>query len=87
MELFGWYLLAINVVTFAVYGIDKFKAKRGMWRIKEATLLGLAVAGGSIGAILGMYLFRHKTKKPAFTVGVPLIILAQAAVLFYLTNM
>ena len=86
MELFGWYLLAINVVTFAVYGIDKFKAKRGMWRIKEATLLGLAVAGGSIGAILGMYLFRHKTKKPLFTIGVPLIIVVHAVLFFAVLN-
>ena len=56
-----YYLIAINVVTFLVYGIDKWKAKQGSWRISEATLLILAVIGGSIGALLGMKVWRHKT--------------------------
>ena len=56
-----YYLTAINVVTFLVYGIDKWKAKQGSWRISEATLLILAVIGGSIGALLGMKVWRHKT--------------------------
>ena len=56
-----YYLIAINVVTFLVYGIDKWKAKQGSWRISEATLLILAVIGGSIGALLGMKIWHHKT--------------------------
>ena len=71
------YLAAINVVTFLVYGLDKWKAKQGAWRIKELTLLLLAAVGGSVGALLGMQTFRHKTKHLQFTVGVPLILLVQ----------
>ena len=56
-----YYLIVINVVTFLVYGIDKWKAKQGSWRISEATLLILAVIGGSIGALLGMQVWHHKT--------------------------
>ena len=56
-----YYLIVINVVTFLVYGIDKWKAKQGSWRISEATLLMLAVIGGTIGALLGMQVWRHKT--------------------------
>ena len=71
------YLAAINVVTFLVYGLDKWKAKQGAWRVKESTLLLLAAVGGSVGALLGMQVFRHKTKHLQFTVGVPLILLVQ----------
>ena len=56
-----YYLIVINVVTFLVYGIDKWKAKKGSWRISEATLLILAAIGGSIGALLGMKIWHHKT--------------------------
>ncbi len=56
-----YYLIVINVVTFLVYGIDKWKAKKGSWRISEATLLILAAIGGSIGALLGMKVWHHKT--------------------------
>ena len=75
------YLAAINVVTFLVYGLDKWKAKQGAWRIKESTLLLLAAVGGSVGALLGMQTFRHKTKHLQFTVGVPLILLVQIGLL------
>ena len=61
-----YYLIVINVVTFLVYGIDKWKAKQGSWRISEATLLMLAVIGGSIGALLGMKVWHHKTKHKKF---------------------
>ena len=71
------YLVAINVVTFFLYGIDKWKAKRSKWRIPEATLLGLAVIGGSIGAWLGMKVWHHKTQHKKFKYGLPLILLAQ----------
>ena len=67
-----YYLIVINVVTFLVYGIDKWKAKQGSWRISEATLLILAVIGGSIGALLGMKVWRHKTQHRKFKYGLPL---------------
>ena len=78
------YLLAINVATFLVYGIDKLKAKRAKWRIPEATLLLLAAVGGSIGAWLGMKVWHHKTLHMKFRYGVPLIILLQIALIAYL---
>lgn len=74
------YLIAINVVTFLVYGLDKWKAKQDAWRISESTLLLLAAAGGSVGALLGMQIFRHKTKHVKFTVGVPVILFVQIAI-------
>ena len=77
------YLAAINVVTFFLYGIDKWKAKRSKWRISEATLLGMAVIGGSIGAWLGMKIWHHKTLHKKFRYGVPLILIVQIALLFF----
>ena len=74
-------LIGINVLTFTVYGIDKFKAKHGSWRISEATLLLLAVIGGSIGALLGMKVWHHKTMHKKFKYGLPLILLAQMALM------
>ncbi len=73
------YLLLANVVTFITYGIDKYKAKKGKWRISEATLLLMAVFGGSIGAWLGMKAFHHKTMHKKFYIGVPAIIILQIA--------
>lgn len=74
------YLLAVNIITFIVFGIDKQRAKNQEWRISEATLIGLAVIGGSVGALLGMRFFRHKTKHKKFTVGIPVILMIQAVV-------
>lgn len=74
------YLIAVNVATFFVYGIDKWKAMHGKWRIPEATLLGLAVAGGSIGAWLGMVVWHHKTMHKKFKYGIPLIIVVQIVI-------
>ena len=71
------YLVAINVITFFMYGIDKWKAKQSQWRIKESTLLGLSAIGGSIGALLGMKVWHHKTLHKIFKYGVPLMLLAQ----------
>ena len=80
-----YYLLAVNVLTFIVYGVDKWKARSGRWRVPEATLMGLAALGGSVGAWLAMQLFHHKTQKKKFRYGVPaLFVLQVAAVLFYL---
>lgn len=67
------YLCVINAIAFLLYGLDKQKAKRHKWRIPEATLLGVAFLGGSIGAFLGMQVFHHKTRKAKFYIGVPLI--------------
>ena len=64
----AYYLLAINVVTFIVYGIDKYKAKKAKWRIPETTLLLLAVLGGSIGAWMGMKVWHHKTMHKKFQI-------------------
>ena len=81
-----YYLIVINVVTFLVYGIDKWKAKQGSWRISEATLLILAVNGGSIGALLGMKVWRHKTMHKKFKYGLPLILLVQIALIYFICN-
>ena len=64
---------------------DKLKAKRGAWRIPEATLMGIAAIGGSVGALAGMYLFRHKTKHIKFTLGIPVILIGQIALVIWLT--
>ena len=77
------YLIGINVVTFLVYGLDKWKAKRDAWRISESTLLLLAAAGGSVGALLGMQIFRHKTKHVKFMAGVPAILFVQVALVIW----
>ena len=75
------YAVVINIVLFAVMGIDKYKARKGLWRIPEKTLFGLAIAGGSIGGILGMKVFRHKTKHNSFKFGFPAILVLQLAVI------
>ena len=69
------YLIITNIVTFLVYGLDKWKAKKSKWRIREAALLGLAVLGGSIGAWLGMKVWRHKTMHKKFRYGIQAIII------------
>ena len=79
-----YYLFAINIVSFFLYGIDKYKAKKNKWRISEATLLMIAVIGGSIGAWAGMRLWHHKTMHKKFKYGIPLIIILQIAFLVYL---
>ena len=78
------YLLAINIATFFLYGIDKYKAKKGRWRISEATLLLMAVIGGSIGAWAGRRLWHHKTMHKMFKYGIPVIIIFQVALAVYL---
>ena len=78
------YLAAVNLLDFILMGADKSKAKRGAYRIPEATLLLFAVLGGSVGGILGMLLFSHKTRHAAFALGLPLILLAQLALAYLL---
>lgn len=74
------YLILVNLTAFAMYGIDKQKAVRHKWRIPERVLIGVAVFGGSVGALLGMQVFRHKTKHMKFVIGVPVIIAVQVIV-------
>lgn len=71
------YLLAINLIAFLAMYIDKKRAKWGKWRIKESTLFTLVLLGGGIGGIVGMYTFRHKTKKPMFVIGFPAILIIE----------
>ena len=80
------YLAAVNITAFILYGADKKKAKRGQWRIPEKTLLGIAAIGGSAGAILGMFLFRHKTKHWYFRYGLPAILIVQLALVYVLSG-
>ena len=81
------YLFAVNLVSFILYGIDKYKAKKNIWRISEATLLTMAVIGGSVGAWAGMRIWHHKTMHKKFKYGIPLIIILQVAlVVCLLTN-
>ena len=83
MKLVMIYLIIINFIAFTLMGVDKRKAIQGAWRIPEKVLFLSAVFGGAVGAWIGMYVFRHKTKHWYFVVGVPLIILVQAALLLY----
>ena len=78
------YLFLINAVGFLLMHIDKQKARKNQWRIPEATLFSVALAGGSLGVFLGMYSARHKTRKPKFAVGIPVILAAQTAAYFLL---
>ena len=77
------YLATINVATFFVYGLDKWKSKQPRWRVRETALLLLAVLGGSIGAWMGMKVWHHKTLHKKFRYGIPLIIIAQIAVVIW----
>ena len=76
------YVIIINIVTFFIYGLDKSRAKAGQWRIPEAQLIFLAVIGGAVGALAGMKVFHHKTRKPKFKTGVPAILIIQLIIYF-----
>lgn len=80
------YLAIINVVGLIFMLADKIKAKRGAWRIPEATLMGIAAIGGSLGSLIGMYWFRHKTRHPKFTVGVPVLLAIHVVLIVVLTS-
>lgn len=80
MQAFTIYLVFINILAFVLMGADKAKAKRNAWRIPEKTLFLSAILGGSIGAILGMQLFRHKTRHRSFVLGMPAILALQVAI-------
>ena len=83
MKLLLYYLLIINAAGLLLMLVDKWKAKKNRWRVRESTLLLVAALGGSVGCLIGMYLFRHKTRHLKFTLGIPLILAGQcvAAVL------
>ncbi|MBQ5608003.1 MAG: DUF1294 domain-containing protein [Oscillospiraceae bacterium] len=78
------YLLIVNALGFVLMLVDKYKAKNNLWRIPETTLIGVALIGGSVGSLIGMYTVRHKTKHPKFTVGIPVILVAQIVLLSYI---
>lgn len=78
------YLVLINLIGFLAMGFDKFKAKKNFWRTKEKTLFMIAAIGGSIGSIIGMYVFRHKTKHSSFVFGMPVILAVQLGIVVYL---
>ncbi len=80
-------LLLLNVYAFGLYGVDKSRAKKDQWRIPEARLLWAAGLGGSVSALLGMYVFHHKTRKRAFAWGVPAMLAAQILLIVVLTQM
>ena len=84
MNIILGYFLAVNITSFLLYGIDKFKARKNLWRISEATLLTMAAIGGSIGAWAGMRLWHHKTMHKKFKYGIPVIIILQVALAVYL---
>lgn len=79
-------LAAVNLLAFALYGVDKVKAKKGAWRIPEATLLLVAFLGGSVGALLGMEVFRHKTRHLKFRILVPLFLILHIALAVYMVK-
>ena len=83
-RLFIIYLVGINILAFALYGIDKYRAVHRKWRISESALLGVAILGGSVGALLGMECFHHKTRKSRFRVGIPAILVFETILLIAL---
>ena len=86
LKLILTYLLIINIIAFILYGIDKWRARNNSWRIPEATLFLVAIIGGSVGAILGMRIWHHKTRHPSFVIGLPAILLLQIAAIYLLSR-
>ena len=84
MDILLLYLLTVNALSLYFMLADKCKARKNAWRIPEATLMGLAASGGSLGAWLGMQLFRHKTRHPKFFIGIPLLLVLQTALLLWI---
>ena len=84
LQIVETYLILVNVLGLVIMHLDKNKARRGQWRIPENTLLAIAILGGSIGIFLGMQLFRHKTKKLKFVMGIPVILAVQGFLILQL---
>lgn len=80
------YLIIINFITFFLFGLDKRRAKKHKWRIQEKNLFIFCLLGGSLGGVVGMYIFRHKTLKKSFTIGVPFILIMQLLVIYLSIN-
>lgn len=80
------YLATVNALGFLLMLVDKQKARKNRWRIPEKTLLGVAAIGGSLGSLTGMYLFRHKTLHKRFTIGIPLMLIAQIMLFIYVMS-
>ena len=87
LQIIIYALFALNLITFIIYGIDKFKAKKAKWRISEATLILFAVIGGSIGAWLGLQVWRHKTQHKKFFIGIPMILTLQVIATVYILSL
>lgn len=85
-KLISLLIVLLNIVAFAITGLDKSKAKRHGWRISEKTFLIVAVLGGSLGVLFGMYYFRHKTRHGIFVVGIPIILLLQIALTLFVSS-
>lgn len=83
LTLLQGYLIGINAITFLIYAIDKAKARADAWRVRESTLVTLAVIGGSLGALLAMIICRHKIRVPKFKYGIPAILLVQAGLIYF----
>ena len=81
------YLLTINALGFLLMTVDKYKARKNLWRIPESTLMTIALIGGSIGSLMGMYTVRHKTKHLKFTVGIPVILVLQIAAFIWILTL
>ena len=79
-----YYELIVNLLAFVLFGVDKYKAKRGQWRISEWRLMLLSLFGGGAGALCGMYVWRHKSQHKLFVIGVPLLVILHFALLYYL---
>lgn len=86
MNSFIYYLIVINFLSFVLFGLDKWFAKKKKNRIRNSTLIGLSVLGGSVGSLFGMYLFRHKTKTWYYVYGIPVIFIIQIIIFYYLRN-
>ena len=78
------YLIIINIMTFVLFAVDKFRAVNRQWRIRESVLLGVSIVGGALGGLLAMQIFRHKTKTAVFKFGMPIILLIQIVLAYYL---
>ena len=86
MKLLFLYLILVNAVCFLLMLADKYKARKNLWRIPEAVLMGAALLGGSLGSLAGMYLVRHKTKHLKFTLGIPVILATQVMLLIIILS-
>lgn len=84
MKIFNYYLILINIIGFILILVDKIKACKNKWRIKENTLIFISIIGGSIGELISMLIFHHKTKKNKFIIFIPLLILIQIIIYLYL---